>query len=160
MDKNNRKSFTLMEILIVASIIVVLSGTSIALFSTYQDDKILGNQSALFISVLELAKSKASAADISLCGDSADAHVTGYSVVVDPTKISLVPGCDTVPTPMTYPITTNIEYIPSSFTVKFNNLNYEGSTAQYILKNTVTSKCKFVQIDKTGFITNGDITCP
>jgi Tfp pilus assembly protein FimT len=162
MDKN-KKSFTLVEILIVATIIVVLSGTTLAIFSTYRDDRILDNQTQLFVSILELAKSKAAAGDVSLCSDSANAHVDGYVVTVDSTvtkKIEIIPGCDTTPTPIYYTIPDNLVYNPTTFSTQFDSSNYQGPTEKYYIRNTGTAKCKYVQIDETGLITNGDTTCP
>ncbi len=160
MDRN-RKSFTFIEILLVTSIIIILSGTSLAFFSIYRDDRILSKQVQLFSTVLELAKSKASAGDTSQCANSTLAHISGYSVQVDSSVLSLIPGCDTIPTPQSFPIPTSIHYTPSSFTLQFDSHNYQGSTQQYILKSTTDdTHCKYVQIDVSGLITNGDITCP
>lgn len=161
MVKSNKKSFTLIEILIVSTIIVVLSGTSLAVFFIYRDDKILSNQVALFTGILELAKNKANAGDVSLCSNNITPHVDGYSVVVNASNISLRPGCDTVPTPLIYPIPTNIAYITPTFSLRFDGHNYQGETRKFPIKNIDTGKCKFVQVDETGFITNGDYSpCP
>jgi prepilin-type N-terminal cleavage/methylation domain-containing protein len=161
MDKSNTKSFTLIEILIVTTIIAVLSGTSMALFSTYRDDKVLAAQVSILTRVLELAKNKATAGDTSLCSNSQNAHVDGYTVSVDPLNITLLPGCDTIPTPLIYPIPTTILYPTPSFSFRFDSRNYQGGTEKYPIKNRSTNKCKFVQIDETGLITNGDYTtCP
>ena len=165
MVKNNLNSFTLIEILIVATIVLVLSGTSLALFSVYRNDKVLENQTTQFVSTLELAKNKASAGDVSLCENSPTPYVDGYSVSIDSSnsQIILTPRCNTAPTPLIYPIPTNIVYITPTFSVQFNSQNYQGVTRRFPIKNTVTGKCKFVQIDETGLITNGDCsdcTCP
>ncbi|MFH0773335.1 MAG: type II secretion system protein [bacterium] len=160
MVKNNTKSFTMIELLIVSTIILVLSGVSMALFFTYRDDKTLSNHVSLFTGVLELAKNKASAGDSALCSSSQTAHVNNYSVVVNPTKIIIQPGCDTIPTPINYPVPTNIMYITPTFSLRFDNQNYQGETRKFPIKDTNTNKCKYVQIDETGLITNGDCTCP
>lgn len=160
MVKNNKSSFTLIEILIVAAITIVLSGTSLAILTTYRDDKVLNNQVSLFIRTLELAKVKASAVDVSLCSSSETAHVDGYTVVVNSSDITLLPNCDTVPSPIVYPIPTGFQFITPTFELRFNEHNYEGQTVTIPLMNNNTNKCKFVTIDETGYITNGDYTCP
>lgn len=160
MVKNKQRSFTLIEILIVAAITVVLSGTSLAILTSYRDDKVLSNHVSLFIRTLELAKAKASAVDASLCSSPTSAHVNGYSVVVDPSNITLLPNCDTVPSPIVYPLPTGIAYITPTFSVSFNENNYQGNTVTLPLKNIDTNKCKFIKIDETGYITSGDYTCP
>lgn len=158
--QSNAKSFTLVEILVVATIIVILSGTSVAMFSSYRDDKVLSNQVALLSSVIDLAKNKASAGDVSFCSNSSLAHISGYTVTIDSTYITLLPGCDTTPTPIQYQIPQNIAFITPSMSLQFNNINYQGTTRKMPIKNTLTNKCKYLQIDDTGLITNGEYTCP
>lgn len=158
MDKNNT-AFTLIEVLVVTTIIVALSGTSMALFSLYRDDRVLNNQVQMLTTVLELAKNKASAGDTSLCSEQSSAHVDGYTVTIG-SSLTLTPGCDTVPTPIQYSIPATITYTPSSQSLFFNESNYQGNTVRFILKNTDTSRCKFVEIYETGLVTNGDTTCP
>ena len=161
MVKSNLKSYTLIEILVVAAIVVVLSGISLAIFSTYRDDRVLGNQVTLLTNILELAKNKATSGDVSLCGNNQIPYVDSYTVTVDDTNLTLHPGCTkTLPTPINYPIPTNISYVTPTFSLRFDGQNYQGVTRRFPIKNTVTGKCKFVQIDETGVVTNGDMTCP
>lgn len=160
MVKSNNKSFTLIEILVVTSIIILLSGTSLAIFSSFRDDKVLDNQVTLLTHQLELAKSEANAGDVALCSSSTSAHVAGYSVAVSTSTITLLPECDTTPTPQSYPIPSNVVYITPTFSVRFDNQNYQGGTRKFPIKNTDTNKCKFVQIDETGLVTSGDLPCP
>lgn len=161
MDKNNR-AFTLIEVLVVTIIIVVLSGTSMALFSTYRDDRVLNNQVQLLTHILELAKNKASASDTSHCSEQETALVTGYTIDLNAPAFSLTlyPNCDTTPTPISYTIPSNISYLPTTATLAFTEDNYQGDTVRFILKNNDTSQCKFVEINETGLVTNGDIACP
>lgn len=159
MEKNNR-SFTLIEILIVVSITIVVSGFSLVMMSSYKDERLLNEQVSQFSQVLELAKSKAAAGDTSLCSDSITPYVNGYSVVVNPTAIQLIPGCNTVPTPLVYPIKNKIIFVTPSFAVQFNAQKYQGNSLVIPIKNTVTNKCKSVVLDETGLITNSDSICP
>ena len=155
------KGFTLIEILIVTSLIIMLSGTSLALFSTYRDDKALENEVTLLKTTFDIALNKATAGDVSLCSDNTNAHVNGYTVSVNSTHITTLPGCDTIPTPIKSLIPSNIAYITPTFSVKFGNTNYEGETRVFPIKNRDTGKCKYVQISETGVITSGNYTpCP
>jgi len=165
MVKNNSNSFTLIEILIVTAIIVLLSGTSLAIFTTYRDDKVLGNQVTLFSSILDLAKNKAASGDVTLCsGDPLTTTVSGYRVEVNSTtnSLSLKPECiDTTPTPVSYAIPQNIVYLTPSVSLRFDSQNYQGETRTFPIKNTLTGKCKYVTVDETGLITSGSYaTCP
>jgi Tfp pilus assembly protein FimT len=161
MDRN-KKSFTLIEVLVVTVIIVIMSGASIALFSSFKDNRVLNNQTQLFVNTLELAKNKATAGDVSSCSSSTTAHVSGYSVSVNSAAhtITVLPACDTTPTPFIHTIPSNIVYIPDTFTVQFDTQNYVGAAASFILKNMDTSTCTLVEISDSGLITNADITCP
>lgn len=165
MVKNNSRSFTLIELLVVSTIIVLLSGTSLAILTSYKDDKVLSTQVSLLTHTLEQAKQKAIAGDVSLCGNSPTPYVDSYSVIVDPVKLQLLPGCTiTTPTPKNFPIPTNIVYITPTFSLRFDGQNYQGGTRTFPIKNETTGKCKFVRIDETGLITNGDCSdcnvCP
>ena len=154
------KSFTLVEILVVTALIILLSGTSLAIFSSFRDEKTLDNQATLFKSVIELAIEKAAAGDVSLCSSPETAHVAGYSVIVDSENhnLTLMPECDTVPTPIKYAIPSNIIYVNAPFSLRFDYQNYQGETRKFSIKNKTTEKCKYVQIDETGIITSGDDT--
>ncbi len=137
-----------------------MSGTSLAIFTSFRDDKTLGNQVILLTEAIDLAKNKASAGDVSLCSNSATAYVSGYSIVIDAVHIQINPGCNTTPTPIIYTIPQGITYNPASLTLQFNFQNYQGGQNNIIIKNTLTNKCKFVLISDTGLVTNGDVTCP
>lgn len=159
MDKNN-KSFTLIEILIVASITILLSGFSLVMLASYKDDRLLNAQVSKFSQVLELAQNKAIAGDTGLCSDSSTAYVSGYGVDVNPTEIQLIPWCDTVPSPVIVPLERNIVFVTPYFSVGFDSQRYQGGAVCFPIKNTLTDKYKHVMIDETGLITNGDSICP
>ena len=157
----NKKSFTLIELLIVSVIIVVLSGFSLANFTSYKGDNVLNSQVSILTHTLELAKNKASAGDVSLCGNNLTPSIDSYTVIVNQSNLVLLPGCTaTLPTPITYPIPTNIVYVTPTFSLRFDGQNYQGETRRFPIKNSTTGKCKFVQINETGLIINGDMTCP
>lgn len=158
MERNNKRSFTLIEILVTSSIIVVITGISIAIFTNYKEDRLLINQAALFIRSLELAKAKASAADTSRCADSTSAYVSGYDVVVNPTAIQINPHCDTIPSPIIQYIDPHVIFVTPTFSLRFNSQNFEGAVTCIPLKNKDNTLCKFIKIDETGLITQGNCT--
>lgn len=166
MEKNSKKSFTLIEILVTSTIMVVLTGISIAIFTSYKEDRLLINQAALFVRALELAKSKAAASDTSQCADSANAYVSKYEVVVNPTSIQINPSCDTIPSPIIQYIDPQVAFVTPTFSLTFNSRNFEGSTTCIPLRNNDSSLCKFIKIDETGLITQGNcsscspLVCP
>lgn len=159
MDKNKR-SFTLIEILIVTAITILLSGMSLVMMTSYKDDRLLNSQVNKFSKALEFARDKAMAGDTGLCSANPTPYVNGYSVVVNPTEIQLIPGCNTSPSPVVYPLERSIIFVTPSFAVQFDSQRYQGNTIVIPLKNTITNRCKSVTIDETGLITNANSICP
>jgi len=158
MDKNNKKSFTLIEILVVSTITLILSGVSLAIFNVYKEDRILMNQVTHFMQALTLARSKAIASDTSQCSDSSTAYVSGYSVQVNATTIQVVPLCDTNPTPIIQNIEPQSVFVTPAFTVNYNKRGYDGSTVCLPIKGTSNEQCQYVKIDETGLVTSGRCT--
>lgn len=156
----NKQSFTLIEILIVTSITIILSGVSLVAVSSFKDDRLLNGQVGTFVQTLEFARDKAAAGDTSLCSDSDIAYVDGYSVVVNPTGIILLPGCNTIPSPVIYRVERNIVFLIPSLSVRFDAQKYQGDSMDIPLKNTASNKCNTVTINDTGLITNASTICP
>ena len=159
MVKNNR-SFTLIEILIVTSIIIILSGISLVAMSSFKDDRLLNGQAGTFVQALEFARDKAAAGDTSLCSESGSAYVDGYSVVVNPTGIILLPGCNTTPSPVVYRVEKNIVFLTPTLSVRFDAQKYQGDTVDITLKNNISNKCNMVTVNDSGLITNASTPCP
>jgi len=159
MDKNN-KSYTLIEILIVTAITLLLSGMSLVMMGSYKDDRLLNSQVNKFSKALEFARDKAMAGDTGLCSANPTPYVNGYSVVVNPTEIQLIPGCNTSPSPVVYPLERGIIFVTPSLAIQFDSQRYQGNTIIIPIKNTTTNRCKSVTIDETGLVTNADSICP
>ncbi|MFZ2206866.1 MAG: type II secretion system protein [Microgenomates group bacterium] len=158
MVKNNRTSFTLIEILVVSTITLIMSGISLAVFNIYKDDRALLNQTTHFIQAVQIAKSKALAGDTSQCTDSSTAYVSGYEVQVNANTIQIVPQCDTNPTPIVQDIDPLSIFVTPAFTLNFNNRGYNGQTVCIPVKNVSDSQCQFIKIDETGLVTSGRCT--
>ncbi len=158
MAKNNKKSFTLIEILVVSTITLILSGVSLAIFNVYKDDRALMNQSSHFVQALDIAHSKALAGDTSQCTDSSTAYVNGYVVQVNASTIQIIPQCDTNPTPIVQNIDPLSIFVTPAFSVNFDNRGYAGQTVCIPIKNISASQCQFIKIDETGLVTLGRCT--
>lgn len=145
---------------------VVLTGVSIAIFTSYKEDRLLTNQVSLFVRAIELARSKAAANDTSQCADSTNAYVSGYEIQVNPTAIQINPNCDTVPSPIVQYIDPQVAFVTPTFSLSFGSQNYTGITTCIPLKNKDNTLCKFIKIDETGLITQGNcsscspLVCP
>ncbi len=172
MGKSNvkKKGFTLVELLVVATIIITLTGASLAWYSNFSEDKGLDKQIQDFVQVIEMAKNKAYAGDVSVCGnlDGITPQLKQYNVVVDPSTIRANPVCDGVPTGYAYPIRGHIVFLTPTMEVSFGafgKLNTNKSICIPV-QNTVSNKCKYVNINESGLVTSGvcsscsPITCP
>jgi len=158
MGKNERRSFTIIELLVISIITIVVSGISLVIFDRYKEDRILMNQVTQLVQILELARSKAIANDTSQCTDSLSAYVSGYSVEVNTTTIQVVPHCNTNPTPIIQHIEPQSVFVTPQFTINYNNRGYEGTTVCLPIKNITNKQCQYVRIDETGLVTSGRCT--
>ena len=85
-----RKSFTLIEILITITIVILFSGITLAYYNNFTEDQKLKSESKRLISVLALARKSASAG----VSDPADCSIfDGYKVVISETNYILQRCC-------------------------------------------------------------------
>lgn len=163
MKDSTRHGFSLIEILIVISILILFSGMSIAYFNEFTEDKKLESESRKVVDVLELAKKKARAADLSRC--SFDPLVTpqvrNYSlVVVNPTEYQIVPECLTgTPAPIIYNLEKNVMFMIPTVAVDFYPLSAGASKRCLYLRNSISNKCRNVKVGEVGLIDSDTCTC-
>ncbi len=172
MVKSNvkKKGFTLVELLVVATIIISLTGISLAWYSNFSEDKELDKQIQDFIQVIEMAKNKAYAGDASVCGNSEGItpQLKEYNIVVDSSAVRANPICTGIPTGYVYPIEGHAVFLTPTMKISFGAFGkLNGNKSLCIpIQNTVSNKCKYVNINESGLVTSGvcsscsPITCP
>src|SRR3989344_6629755 len=89
---SSEQSFTLVEILIISAIVVLLSGTMLANYSNFNQQKNLDKEVHKFIDVLSLVKTKAQAADIYYDCSGSD-EFGGYTVEIDQSSYNFKQCC-------------------------------------------------------------------
>lgn len=91
-----KKSFTLIELVIVVSIMLVFIGSILAQYNTYTEQTKLKNEGKKLVDVLELAKKKASSGDMNnlVC----NGGFLGYEVNIQTGSYSLNLRCVSAPT--------------------------------------------------------------
>jgi prepilin-type N-terminal cleavage/methylation domain-containing protein len=160
-NKSSRHSgFTLIEILVVLSIIGILSSIGIAKYNTYTQQLILKNQARKIVDVFELAKKKAVSAE--LYQDCAD--FKGYRVVTSSSSFLLAFNCGGVYTTVqNFPMTSNITLITGTGNFNFLPLGAgDNLTINSLrLKSSKINQCIDISISPIGVLNINDtlISC-
>jgi len=152
------KSFTLIELLIVTTIIFILSGLSLASYNGFTEEQKLKNEARKFVDVLELAKKKAMTADIGNYDDDACSNFFGTRVDVLPLQYTLKLCCqkdcnNPSPTFPPYSFAPNIRFINTTGNITFSHIEAKISgITSFTLKNTAINKCLSITISSAGVI--------
>lgn len=157
-----KNGYTLIELLIVITIIGLFSALSLAYYNNFNETKKLTKETQRFLSVLELAKKKASSGDASMCsspnpGDTP--AVAEYSVnVLSSSSYQLAPNCTTgLPNTITYDTDPSIIFPNASGSIAFYPLIANSSSSCIVLKNENTSVCHYINVQIGGTVCDG--TC-
>lgn len=147
-----KKSFTIIEILVVISIIVLFIGSTLAQYNTYTQQLKLKNEAKKLVDVLELAKKKALSADLF---DKNCSNFTGYRLTTSANSYSLLFGCSSVYTSVqNYNLPTNVTITVGTGDYNFpplmNNPIFIGNIIR--LKNSVINKCVTISISAIGIV--------
>jgi len=150
------KSFTLIELLAVTTIILVFSGLSLAYYNNFNQEENLKKETNKLIDTIELAKKKANSGEryncTSLCGYQFSVNSSGY-------LLNICCSCDSNgncvnPTPIItyyFPPNSNINSL-DDFTTIFKPLTPLLTPGYIRLKNNNINKCQNVTITKSGII--------
>jgi len=150
MDKN--KGFTLIEIMVVISVVLVFLGLSLPRYNDYASQLKLKSEAKKLVDVLELAKKKALTSDLF---DKNCADFTGYRIAISSGSYSLSFGCASVYSVVQdYDLLTNITATIGTgnydFSPLMNNPSFISNTIR--LKNSVINKCVSISISPIGII--------
>lgn len=159
MDKNNffgKISFTLIELLIVISVIFLISGISLAFYNQFNEQKKLEIETEKLVDVLELAKKKTSSAEI---GNYTCTNFSGYQVNITALSYKLIlccsADCSVNYLIQSYNLTNNIIIIDGLGSVQFKPLTAGVvGTNTIILKNSTINKCQQISISSAGVISS------
>jgi len=150
-DDKGRKSFTLIELIIVVAIIALFSGITMAYFNNFTREKQLSNNTKKLIDVVDLARKKTNSGDNSMCLG-ADGTSDGFSVVITgANSYKLEPVCMVgTPSIVTYQTESNVQFVNTSQRIDFKPLVPLDSGVQIILKEINLDKCLAVKIETSG----------
>lgn len=167
------RSFTLIELLIVVSFILLFTGISITYYDRYTEQKKLENASKKMSEVLDLAHAKTITGDSSLCGynDKTSAKVNFFSVDIisnnQDKMYKMMPNCLVgTPTPIYYPTESNIIFPTPTLSVAFTPITGNTRCNYIYVKNTVLNggSCRYVKVTDTALVSDEACstcdTCP
>ena len=159
----NKKSFTLIELLIVVTVIGLFSGLSIAYYNNFTNEKKLEAGADQVYNVLELAKKKTSSGDLSnqTCDPFPDPFLfDGYEVKssADGSSYSLFFCCEgTCETLIkTYDLENPITFDPASLSIQFKVLTAPVTEQTFIIKSSSLNKYIDIDINTAGLIEMGN----
>ncbi|OGK08298.1 hypothetical protein A2767_04330 [Candidatus Roizmanbacteria bacterium RIFCSPHIGHO2_01_FULL_35_10] len=165
-----KNAFTLVEILVICTILVLFSGTMLAGYNNFNQQKKLDKEVNQLVDVLNLAKSKARASDLNPADTGFDCSGSnefgGYSVEINDSDYNFAPCCRDVVTKnpsgcgsvvQTYNFSSVITNISGSTTVNFYPLSEGASPLTVSIKNSAIDKCSDISISETGVISTSDI---
>lgn len=164
-------SFTLIELIVVITFILIFTGFSIGYYNQFTEQKKLENAGQKVRSILDLGRAKTISGDSSLCGvaDVTTAKVDYYSFdILNGGEYVLEPICVIgVPTPILYKTEDHIIFTNTPLSIPFFPVS-GGTSCNYIyIKNTIlsgASACRYVKVTSTGLISEDSCTacdtCP
>ncbi len=157
---SNKTGFTLIELVVVITIIALFAGISLANYGRFNEERKLGDETKELTTAFYLARSKAIAADEddpSICAD-----FRGYQVNLDtssPSSFSVERNCGTDFTSiLSHTLTPNVTLTASPTTVFFKPLSAGTdltSPLTITLENPTISKAVNIVVETSGVISEG-----
>lgn len=155
-----KSSFTIIELMVVTTVILLLSTFSFAWYQNSTIDKVLSQVELQLKNALETAKVSAASGNTSLCTNKTTAYLTTFSVVIMPNGIQLHPYCDTVPTLITLPLDHRVVFAVPSQEVMFD---HQGHTSCRCISFTYSgsTRSRAIKVNTGGLITSEPAcSCP
>lgn len=153
MTKSKQAGYTLIEILVVLSIIVIFSALSLAYYREFDEQRKLDAEAKQLVDVLNLASKKSSSADLSPnpCSD-----FQGYRVnISNLTTYKLQFNCGgSYSDIQSYTLRSGLTFLESDVgsDVLFKPLSAEANSSTITITNIVTNKCIKIQVNPVGTV--------
>ncbi len=157
-----KKAFTLIELLIVTTIILLFSGLVLAQYNNFTQQQNLRTEAQKLANMLELARKKTLSKEIIT---SCSGAFNGYKLTINSNNYMLSYcttsncNCTTTDIPFTYniPSGTPVTFLPSpvtsiQFLPSFQGTDLTG-TLSIQIKNTSINQCVQLSVSKIGIVT-------
>lgn len=148
-----KKSFALIEPLIVIFVTLIFLGVSLVQYNNYTEQVKLKNEGKKLLDVIELAKKKSLFSDLE---DKNCSNFTGYRLTLNTNNYSLFFCCNSIcsTNTNTYNFNTNISIFSGAGNLNFPPL-MRGSNItinSVRLKNSIINKCVNISISAIGIV--------
>lgn len=160
-----KSGFTLIEILVVLTIISLFTGYSLVTYNSFSQQKTLEKEASYLVDVLSLARGKAQASENSASCSGAD-EFGGYRVEVNASNYNFKQCCRDIVTKaisscgsniQSYNFHSSVSKISGAPAVDFYPLTSGATSTTMRIKHDSLNKCLDISITATGIITVGDI---
>jgi prepilin-type N-terminal cleavage/methylation domain-containing protein len=165
MVKNNKTqhSFTLIELMITISIIVIITSLTIPFYNQYTAEQQLKNEGKKIVDLLELTRKKSVNGDRSNYSCYSNTDFTGYQVTANNNQFRIDLCCGTSNTPCSNTNQITTYNLPSQISVSsspnnnFRFTNLEGKTSlstqiTITIRQTAINRCVYINISPSGLI--------
>ncbi len=166
----NKKGFTLIELLIVITIIILLAGFSLAYYNNFTAEKTLDEEAKRLTNNLDLARKKASSADVVSQATCSSFNFAGYRARIDEDGYAISILCPNALTPtIDYDFQNHIsvvsgsnmtiDFLPLTAGIKVNG-NLVAIDTTITLSNSLVNKCINIIVSPRGTIEQLKVSCP
>lgn len=147
-----KKAFSLIEIIIILTIILLTAGLSLAYYHLYNQELILKNQAKKLVDVFELAKKKAESSELILKNDNYCQNFNGYRLKIYSNYYQLFYVCENIENlVINENFQTKIIFISGNQIMDFLPLNKQiFNNLTFTLKNQNINKCIDIHINQVG----------
>lgn len=169
--KKTKTAFTLIEIMVVVSIILIFTGMSLVYYNVFTQERLLNTETDKLVSVLEIAKKNSTSASEAASANCPSTYqFRGNAITFTSTKTYTISNCcaaletdatscpDTV---NTYKMKDPVNISNSPSTISFDKL-YGTATAMSIIVRlgtgtTNSTKCYTVTVSSVGVVTKSNM---
>lgn len=154
-------SFTLIELLIVVTIIFIFSGLSLAYYNNFTQEQLLKNEAKKFVDVLEITRKKTATGDLSNISKEMCSDFNGYKEEINNQNYTLYICCNNDCSSKilikNYFLSNGLKFESTPLSFQFLPLSAGMKPANSFplnicLKNTNNNKFNKIIIEKSGVI--------
>lgn len=148
-----RNSFTLIELIITTSIILLFAGMALGYYNTFTEDRKINADLTKVQNTLELAKKKANASDVSQCLNQSQTGITGFFfAVTGSTSFQIAPLClSGTPNAISYTTEQNNTIaVTGTQPIIFYSITNKATESCIVITNSSLNKSGYIKILKSG----------
>lgn len=157
-DHMVKNSFTLIEMMVVVTVILLISGGSLAWYGNMTRMQNLGKEVEHIKSLLQTAQSNAMTSNTVLCTDPSTAYSYGHTITFQGDTVRLDPDCSTSPTPIVYRPSNQLLIATPSIAIRFNESGHPMQAECLPMGYVGATNCSYIAISEVGLITSGECT--